>query len=82
MIFINLNIVFWGDNSYYPIKFDIFLYIIPYNTVIFNQNPQNFIISRTIVPPGGGGLKYISLTKPLPQILLLLKGRKVVIYAL
>ena len=22
--FINLNIVLWGDNSYYPIKFDIF----------------------------------------------------------
>ena len=27
--FINLNIVFFGDNSYYPIKFNIFLYIIP-----------------------------------------------------
>ena len=38
-----------GDNSYYPIKFNIFLYIIPYNTVIFNQNPQNFIISKTVV---------------------------------
>ena len=49
LIFINLNIVFWGDNSYYPIKFNIFLYFIPYNTVIFNQNPQNFIISKTIV---------------------------------
>ena len=49
LIFINLNIVFWGDNSYYPIKFNIFLYFIPYTTVIFNQNPQNFIISKTIV---------------------------------
>ena len=49
LIFINLNIVFWGDNSYYPIKFNIFLYIIPYNTVIFNQNPQHFLISKTIV---------------------------------
>ena len=49
LIFINLNIVFWGDTSYYPIKYNIFLYIIPYNTVIFNQNPQNFIISETIV---------------------------------
>ena len=38
-----------GDNSYYPIKFNIFLYIIPYNTIIFNQNQQNFIISKTIV---------------------------------
>ena len=38
-----------GDNSYYPIKFNIFLYIIPYNTVIFIQDPQNFIISKTIV---------------------------------
>ena len=37
------------DNSYCPIKFIIFLYIIPYYTVIFNQNPQNFIISKTIV---------------------------------
>ena len=45
LIFINLKIVFWGDNSYYPIKFNIFLYIIPCNTAIFNQNPQNFIIS-------------------------------------
>ena len=57
-----------GDNSYYPIKCDIFLYIIPYNTVILNQNPKNFIISKTIVfslfkkhdlphpdPRGGGG---------------------------
>ena len=49
LIFININIVFWGNNSYYPIKFNIFLYFIPYNTVIFNQNPQNFIISKTIV---------------------------------
>ena len=49
LIFINLNIVLWGDNSYNPIKFNIFPYIIPYNTVIFNQNPQNFIISKTIV---------------------------------
>ena len=48
--FINLNIVLWGDNSYYPIKFYILLYIIPCNTVIFNQNPQNFIISKTIEP--------------------------------
>ena len=47
--FNKFNIVFWGDNSYYPIKFNIFLYFIPYNTVIFNQNPQNFIISKTIV---------------------------------
>ena len=47
--FINLNIVFWGDNSYHHIKFNIFLYIIPYYTVIFNPNPQNFIISKTIV---------------------------------
>ena len=38
LIFINLNIVFLGDNSYYPIKFDIFLYIIPCNAVTFNQN--------------------------------------------
>ena len=49
LIFINLNIVFWANNSYYPIKFNIFLYINPYNTVILNQNPQNFIISKTIV---------------------------------
>ena len=49
LIFINLNIVFLGGNSYYPIKLKIFLYIITYNTVIFNQNPQNFIISKTIV---------------------------------
>ena len=47
--FINLNIVLFGDNSYYPIQFYIFLFIIPYNTVILNQNPQNFIISKTIV---------------------------------
>ena len=42
------SIFFWGggDNSYYPIKSNIFLYIISYNTVIFNQNPQNFIISK------------------------------------
>ena len=38
-----------GDNSYYPIKFNSFLYIVPYNTIIFNQNQQNFIISKTIV---------------------------------
>ena len=37
-----------GNNSYYLIKFNISLYIISY-TVIFNQNPQNFIISKTIV---------------------------------
>ena len=47
--FIDFNIVFWGDNSYYPIKFNIFLYIIPCYAVIFKQNPQNFIISKTIV---------------------------------
>ena len=49
LIFINLNKVVLGDNSYYPIKLNIFLYSIPYNTVIFIQNPQNFIISKTIV---------------------------------
>ena len=49
LIFINWNIVFWGDNSYYRIKFNIFHYIIPYDTVIFNQNSQNFIISKTSV---------------------------------
>ena len=41
--------IFGGDNSYFPIKFNIFPYIIPYNTVIFNQNLQNFIISKTSV---------------------------------
>ena len=37
--FYKFDLVFWGDNSYYPIKFNIFLYIIPYNTVIFNLKP-------------------------------------------
>ena len=49
MSFINLDIVFFWDNSYYPIKFNIFLNIIPCISVIFNRNPQNFIISKTIV---------------------------------
>ena len=49
LLFIDLNIAFWGDNSYYPITFNIFLYIIPCNTVMFNQNPENLIISKTIV---------------------------------
>ena len=47
--FYNIEHSILGDNSYYPIKFNNFLYIVPYNTVKFNQNPQNVLISNTIV---------------------------------
>ena len=60
--------IWGGDNSNYPIKLNVFLYIITYITVIFNQNMQNFIISKTIV--------YSLFKNIICRILICLKAQK------